>query len=343
MDGRDDFEKAEKLLELINCSWKSQAVFVAAQLGIAELLANGPRTCAELAEATASHAPALLRLLRSLATIEICVDHGDGSFAITPLGRLLASDSPGSLRFWAMWWGGHLWPVWGKLLYSVRTGMSARTLLLQTEGFQHLDRDPEAATIFHRALIELTRLAASRIVEACDFSGVRRIVDVGGGSGELLAAILRNNPQLSGALFDLRHAVEHGRRHLEKSGLASRCECVVGDFFQSVPEGGDCYILKSVLHDWNDDRCRALLRNCRAALGNSARLLIIEEMLPNHLDNSPAHQAIARSDLTMLAALAGQERTEPELRTLLSSVGLGVTRILPTRSTFSIIEAAAGS
>jgi len=324
--------------EMISASWMSQAVYVAAELRIADFLAQGPKSDQELAALTETHLPALRRLLHALTTIEVCREIQVGLFAVTPLGLRLASDVPGSLRYWALWWGGQLWPVWGQLLYSVRTGQSARKLLLGTDGFAHLERSPDMADNFHRAMAERTKQTASDVVRAYDFSSSKRIVDVGGGSGELLAAILLAAPDARGVLFDLPSAIERGRAQFGELGLARRCDFIAGNFFESIPAGGDAYILKSVIHDWNGEDCQRILNNCRQAM-RGGRLLLIEEMLPSHLTNSRGHQAIACSDLTMLAALAAQERTEAELRALLAAAGLHVVRVLSVGPTFHLIEA----
>ena len=260
-------------------------------------------------------------------------------FAITPMGGLLGTDEPESLRHWTIWWAKHLWPVWGNLLYSVRTGKSARSLLTGTEGFKHLEHDPQAAAVFNRALAELTRFESNSVVAAYDFSRFKRIVDLGGGYGELLSVILKKFPEVRGVLFDLPHAMDGARSYLDQAQLTSRCECVAGDFFHSIPVGGDAYILKSVLHDWNDDRCREILANCRKAFNDNTRLLLIERVLPEQLDHSPAHQSAARSDLTMLVALAAMERSEAQFRDLLGSAGFETKRIYPA-GVVSVIEAA---
>jgi hypothetical protein len=330
----------QRLMELVTSSWMAQAAYVAAELRLADLLANGPLSVERLAELTGANAPTLGRLLRALTTIDICRQLTDGSFEMTAMGSLLAGDDPESLRAWTLWWGKHLWPVWGQLLYSVRTGQSARKLLLGTDGFEHLQNDPEAAAIFNRAAAELTRLAAERIVRAYDFSGMVRIVDVGGGSGQLLTTILQACPATRGVLFDRPHAMEPARERLQQAGLSERCELVAGDFFESIPPCADVYLLKSVIHDWNDEQSRVILENCRRAMpAGTGRLLLMEEMLPDRLDGSPTHQAIVRGDLNMLVALGAQERTEAELRALLESAGFTVSRVIPSGSTFSIVEA----
>ena len=330
---------AQRLLELITSSWVSQATYVAAELRLADLLANGPKTSRELAALTHTDAPALHRLLRALTTLDICHERDDGSFAITAMGSLLAADSASSLRSWTIWWGQYQWPIWGNLLYSIKTGQSARTMLSGTKGFEHLERDPQAAATFNQALVELTRLSAASVVHAYSFSGLKRIMDVGGGYGELLSAILAANPSASGVLFDLPHAIEGARRHFEEKRLTGRCAFISGDFFKSIPGGADAYILKSVIHDWNDERSRQILESCRKAMGPGARLLLVERVVPDRLGTSPDHQSIARSDLHMLVALAAKERTETEFRDLLQSSGFRVSRVIPAGMTHSIIEA----
>jgi SAM-dependent methyltransferase len=335
----EDLLLAQRLQEQLTSSWMAQAIYVAAELRIADLLAAGPRTSADLSAETGAHGPSLHRLLRALATINVCRECDDGSFAITPMGGLLGTDAPASLRHWTLWWGAHLWQVWGNLLYSVKTGKSARTLLTGKEGFGHLEQDLEAAEVFNQALVELTRLTAESVVRAYDFSGFKRIMDVGGGYGELLVAILNANPGTSGVLFDLPHAIQGATDRLAAAGLASRCVCVAGDFLESVPPGADAYLLKSVIHDWDHDKSARILSNCCQAMREGARLLLVERMLPDRVDTSAAHQAVVRSDLTMLVALAGQERTEAEFRALVSAAGFRVTRIVPVGMTFSVIEA----
>lgn len=335
---RQKTELVGRLLEMINGSWIAQAISVTAELGLADLLRDEPQTSEVLADATKSDPTSLHRLLRALTTIDICRELDDGRFNLTEMGKLLCSDSPDSLRNWSMWWGKYLWPVWGNLRYSVNTGRSARTLLTGSEGFKHLENDPAAAATFNQALVELTRLTTSDVVRAYDFSSCQLIVDVGGGYGELLAAILTENPKARGILFDLPHATEGAKRHFEQAGLSHRCEFVAGDFFQSVPQGADAYVLKSVIHDWNDDKSREILATCRNAMSHDSRLLLVERVMPQRLEVSASHQSAARSDLNMLVALGAQERTEIEFRNLLQSAGFELTHIFPA-GMVSVLEA----
>ena len=338
--GADVLELTERFQSILTGNWKTQALYVAAELRIAELLAAGPRTSADLAASLGAHAHALHRLMRALSTLGLCTEREDGRFELTPLGALLEEESPHSLRAWTMWWGRHLWPVWGNLLYSVRTGESARKLLLGTEGFAHLQNDPEAAAIFYRVTIELTRLTAQFVMQAYDFSGLKRIVDIGGGHGEMLAYVLRANPEASGTLFDLAVAVEGAAANYSKNhaDLDGRCAFVAGDFFESIPPGADGYILKSVIHDWDDERSAQILANCRRAMAAGARLLLIEPILPERSEASALQATLSQHDLTMLVALGAQERTEREFRDLLQAAGLQVAKIVPAGPVYSVIE-----
>ena len=187
--------------------------------------------------------------------------------------------------------------------------------------FEFLAANPDSARRFDEAMVELTRLATPGIVAAYPFSGCRRVVDVGGGYGELLTAILDAHPSLTGILFDIPNTIDEAHAHVEQSGVSDRCELVAGSFFESVPAGEDLYILKSIIHDWDDERSREILRTCTEAMRDDSRLLVIERIRPDQVDNSPASQNIARADLTMLVALAAQERTESEFRDLLASPG----------------------
>lgn len=340
MNAPDDPALAGELLRLINGSWIAQACYVTARLGIADLLASGPRTAEDLAAATGTHAPSLHRLLNALGSIDICRLRADGSFEMTPMGALLRKDAPTSMRAWALHWGGSSWPVWANLLHSVRTGESARALITGTPGFSHLDRDPEAAAIFNRAMADLTRLGAIGVARAYDFAG-KRVMDVGGGYGELLAQILTTHPTASGVLFDMAHAIEQARGHFAARALGERCEFITGDFFASVPSGTDIYVLKSVIHDWADDRAKVILQTCRRAMHSGARLLVVERLMPEQFEPSAANEALARSDLHMLVALGAQERTQEQMQALLSSVDLTTLRVLDSGSGYQIVEARA--
>ena len=335
---REDVVSAAKLFAIVNSSWMAQATCVAAELRIADLLADGPKDADELARATGCEAASFRRLMRALASLGLCTEHDDGSFELRPMGSLLRAEAPDSLRSWTIWWSRHLWPAWGNLLHSVKTGENNRSLRTGTADFGYLGCDAEAAVVFNRAMAEITRLVSREIVRAYDFSRMDRIVDVGGGYGELLAVILGAYPQMHGTLFDLPHAIKGAGEQLEKARVIERCELVVGSFFESVPGGGDAYLLKSILHNWNDERSAVILHHCRRAMPKHSKLLVVERTMPARMEPSPDHRALAWSDLNMLVLLEGRERTEAEFRALLASSDFRAARILPAALEFSVIE-----
>jgi hypothetical protein len=264
-------------------------------------------------------------------TLDILREREDGAFELRPMGALLRSDAAPSLRAWAIFWGRYQWQEWGQLLDSVKTGQSARQLLTGTDGPRYWEQHPEVAAVFNQAMVKLTQLITPAVVQAYDFTGMRRIIDVGGGYGELLVAILTAHPEACGVLFDVPHVIEQGRQHLERAALAHRCECVAGDFFEAVPGGADAYVLKSIIHNWNDERSTLILDNCRRAMPAGAKLLLVERIMPERLGVSAADQAHARGDLNRLIVNgllvnAAKERTATDFRALLASAGFHLAR-----------------
>lgn len=334
-------DQHQRFLELIGGSWVAQAIHVAATLELADTLAGGPLTADEVAARTATDPDAMRRLLRALCTVDVCGDEGGDLFSLAPLGQLLRRDHPTSLRSWAMWWGTQLWSDWGGLLHSVTTGEAARKQITGTTGFGHLAASDDAAAVFHQAMAELTRLSAAAVLRHFDFAALDSVVDVGGGSGEFLLTILDAHPRLRGTVFDQAHAQPHAEERISRRGLAGRCSFVAGDFFESVPPGGDVYLLKSVIHDWTDERADMILRSCLAAMGNRARLLLVERILPDRLDTSAAHRDAVRGDLTMLVALGARERSADSMNELLRSSGFRVERWQPIGMGLTLIDAAA--
>lgn len=333
-----EIRAVEHLLQLINASWMSQALHVAARLGLADLLASGPRSTRELAQSTQTNPRALHQLLRALCALGICRQTDDETFAISATGAQLASDARFSVRGWAIYWGSAAWKNWEHLLYSVRTGASARALITGAQGFAHLDRDPVAAAVFNAAMMDLTRIAAHDVVKSYDF-GARRIVDVGGGYGELLADILSAHPAASGVLLDRPHAISEARRLFTQRGLDGRCAFVAGDFFDAVPQDADLYVMKSVIHDWDDAQARMILETCRRGMPRSARLLLIERVMPYRMSASSEDRLLAQTDLNMLVALGSYERTAEQYCALLTDTGFGNVSFRLAGSTFSLIEA----
>jgi hypothetical protein len=327
------------LMSLIYGFMPARIVYIAAELGLADLLADGDKTAAALAEATQTDAASLHRLMRALATLGVVEEVAPSRFALTALGGQLRAGVPGSLRNVALMFGGErAWSSWGDLLHSIRTGQSATQHVYGMSSFEYLAAHPEQAAIFNEAMAEITRGIAQAVVAACDFSAFRRIADLGGGTGTLIAAILAANPGLHGILFDLPSGSEKAPTVLEAAGVAERCRIVHGDFFHSVPEA-DAYILKNVIHDWDDEQSRVIFRNCRAALSGAGRLLLVERIMPARMEASIAHRQLAMMDMNMLVMPGGRERSEAEYRALLAAADFRLARIVPTASGASLIEA----
>ena len=324
------------MMGLVTGYWISQAVGVAATLGVADHLGSGPRSCEELAPMVGADPGALYRLLRLLASIGVFAQTGPRAFGLTALGETLRTDVPGSVRSFAITETapGH-WLPWGRLEASVRTGQPMAKSALGMELFDWYSHNPEEAGYFNAAMGNLSALAANELVRVFDFSAVRKVVDVGGAHGVLLAAILGAHPAIRGVLFDLPHVIATAGERIEAQGLSGRCELQSGDFFQAVPAGADVHVLKQIIHDWDDERAMLLLRNCHRAMVPGGRLLLVEMVIPD--DN---HPSVAKAmDLNMLVLLGGRERTGEEYRSLLANAGFHMARIIPTHSPFSMIEA----
>ena len=325
------------LLHMLTGCWISQALYVAAKLNIADLLQAGPKSCTELAEATQMHAGALYRVLRALASVSVFVEDEAGCFRLTPLADLLRTDAPGSLRAFAMMLGApEHWRAWEGVLHSVRTGQPAFDHVFGIPLFEYFPTHPEAARIFDDAMTSRSGQENTAIIAAYDFTAAHTVVDVGGGQGTLLASTLELYPHVRGILFDLPHVIASARIRMEGTGQAARWEWVAGDFFTAVPAGGDCYLLKKVIHDWDDERAQCILTNCRTAIADTGRLLLIEPLIPP--GNETSFNKLL--DLLMLVWNAGgRERTEREHQALLAAAGFHLSRVIPTRGGVSIIEA----
>ncbi len=332
---------AATLLHLMTGYRAMQALYVAARLGIADLLQDGARGSEELARATGADARALHRLLRALASLGVFGEDADGRFTPSELGALLRSDVPGSLRAAAIFFGDERnWDAWGKLERSVMSGEPVRGPRGTQAFLEESARDPEGAALFNAAMTSLTSAFDAAVTAAYDFSRLGTLVDVGGGQGALISSILAANPHLRGILFDIPPVIESARGRIGEAGLAGRCELVAGDFFASVPAGGDAYVLKWVIHDWDDEHSVAILRSCRRAMARDGRLLLVERVVPERIDQSADTQGIVLGDLNMLLWTGGRERTAAEYRALLPSAGFTLARIVPTATQLSIIEGA---
>ncbi|HVP88083.1 MAG TPA: methyltransferase [Casimicrobiaceae bacterium] len=314
----------------------SRAMQVAAELGVADALASGPKDRDELAREVGAHADTLCRLLRVLAGFGVFEQLSDGRFANTLRSEYLRSEAPESIRgLGRMYSTRELWQAWGGLEHSVRTGEASFVHVHGVPMFEFLAAHPEAARSFDEAMVNSSRLMNEAIVEAYDWSRFGSLVDVAGGVGATLAAILRANPRMQGVLFDLPRVVERARDYLAQAGVAARTRMKAGSFFQGVPAGADAYFMKHILHDWHDEHCLRILRNCKAAMPDHGVLLVCEKLMP--AGNEPSAAKIM--DLVMLVlADGGRERTEPEFRELFERAGLRLARVLPTRADNSILE-----
>ena len=325
----------DALLRMTNAYEASQAIHVAATLGIADLLEDGPRSAEDLAEATGTHAPTLYRILRALASVGVFAEEPDGRFGLTPPAEYLRSDVLGSVRAWAMLVGRpSFWTSWGHLLAVARNGEPAFRELHGATVWGYLAAHPEEGATFGAAMTALSVGVVEAVVQSYDFSGAGVLVDVGGGEGALLAALLAANPSLRGVLFDLPHVVAGAKDRLDRAGVADRCEVVGGSFFEAVPEGADAYLLKSVIHDWDDTSAIEILRKCRAAMTGTGRLLVVERVI--RPGNEPDRTKFA--DLYMLVALGGRERTAEEFGRLYAEAGFRLTDVIDTGSTFYVVE-----
>jgi hypothetical protein len=333
----NEMSPAVVLRHLSTGFWVSQAIAVAADLGIADHLRHNARSCAELAPMLGVHAGALYRLLRGLASVGVFAEEAGGRFALTPLAALLLTDRPGSWRAAAILNGEPwVWQPWGALAYSVKTGKPAFEHIFGMEFDTYLGQHRDAADIFQSFMHVATGEEAMVVAPMYDFSGLSTVVDVGGGRGALLAAILQRNPHLRGILFEASHVIADAPALLEAQGVADRCELVAGDFFQALPAGADAYILKWILVSWDDEHSVTILQNCRRALSSGGKLLVIERIIPP--GNEPFFGKLA--DLNLLVMYQGRHRTEADYRALFARAGFELSRIIPTNSPteFSVIE-----
>ncbi|MGY1691198.1 methyltransferase [Geodermatophilus sp. SYSU D01105] len=322
----------QELADLVRGYQRSQALTVAARLGIADLLRDGPRPVADLARATATHEPTLYRLLRALAAIGVFVEGEERTFSLGATGQYLRTDHPLSVDPLArMFCAAYEWRAWGELLHSVRTGENAARHALGVDVWEYRRQHPEEQEVFDAAMRTLSRALTAGFLAAHDFGRYRVLADVGGGTGALLSSVLRAHPGLRGLLFDQPQVLAGAGDVLREAGVADRVTVVPGDFFAEVPDGADAYLLSRILHDWPDDEARAILRRVRAALGPEAVLLVHDAVVgPPNTD-----ARVAFLDLMMLVSAGGRERTEAEWRELFEATGLrwqGAVRVGPNSS-----------
>ncbi len=312
----------------------TQAVYVVAKLGVADVLEQGPSTADDVAKKVGAHPRSLFRVMRTVAALGVFTQDELDRFGLTPVGDALRSRSPDSVRNMVIMVGDQQYEVAGKLLHTVRTGETAYHHLHGMGHFDHMATDPQEAAVFNAAMAEGTRRYGNSFA-SLDLEGRSVAVDVGGGRGELLAMLLADRPSLKGVLYDLPQGVAEAGPFLASRGLTDRVRIETGSMFESVPRGGDLYILSRILHDWPDDRAALVLRNCRKAIPDHGVLLIREGVVPAGDAPSPTKEM----DLVMLFMLGGQERTEREWRDLLGRSGFEIARIHRTGSPLDVIEA----
>jgi len=325
-----------QIANMLTGYWLTQMIYVAAKLDLAGRLKAGPQTSDQLAQATGTHPRALYRLLRGLASVGVFAEGEPKVFSLTPTAEALLDGVPGSQRAMALMTGEEHYVSWSELLYSVRTGKTAFEKLYKMGPFDYLSQHPEQGAIFDAAMTSVHGRESPAAAAAYDFSEVGILADVGGGNGSLLATILQKFPRLRGILYDLPPVIERSRANIEKAGLAERCQCIAGSFFDSVPAGADAYMLRHIIHDWDDAESLTILKNCRKALEGKrqGRVLVLESVIPP--GNDPMFGKLL--DLNMLVIPGGLERTEQEYRELFGDAGFRLARVVPTKTEISVIE-----
>ncbi|MET7767334.1 methyltransferase [Nocardia sp. NPDC005366] len=324
------------LMEMITAGWLTQAIYAAANLGIADALVGGPRTGAQLARAVGAQEDALHRLMRLLISHGIFTRDARGRYALTPIARPLCGGSEVSLRDTVLFFGSEIHRRhWTHITDAVRTGEAVGATLDGKSFFEYVEDDRETGEIFDRAMTSISTLTMGPLLASYDFGRYRTIVDIGGGEGLLLGEILRGAPRSRGILFDLPEVVANAPARLAEAGVADRCAVASGSFFDGVPPGGDAYLLKHIVHDWDDERIGVILRVLRTAMTRDSRLLLVELVLPENNRPHPGKYI----DLEMLVNTGGRERTESEYRDLLARAGFTLVRCVPTASPDTILEA----
>jgi hypothetical protein len=323
------------LFQMATGYWISQAIYVAAKLGIADLLKDGPKSSTALATATGSDAPSLFRLMRALSSVGIFSQLGRDRFALSRLAESLQTEVHGSLRAIVITIGEIHYRACGSLLHSIQTGCPAFNNVFGTSLFDYLQQNTDAEDAFNQGMANVSAMLAYAVLMAYDFDGISSIVDIGGGQGKLLEKILQFNPHMRGTVFDTASTIERAKQQLVNNGWGKRCAYTAGDFFTSVPQGADAYLLCGVIHDWDDHRAITILRNCRIAMPENGRVLLVDMIVPDGASASFSKLL----DLNMLVMNGGRERTKAEFCALLEAADYKLARIIPTMAPQSIIEA----
>ena len=323
----------QQLLQMITSYWSAMSIHVAAKLKLADLVKDAPKTAPQLAQATKTHPQALYRLLRALASVEIFAEDEQGRFRLTPMAECLL-DQHGTQRAVALMMGDEHFRSWGELLYSVQTGKPAFDHVYGKPVFDWLSEHPDAAKVFDAAMTGFHGPETQAMIDAYDYTGINTVVDIGGGNGTVLLAVLKKYPAMKGILYDLPGVIERAKKNLADAGLASRCQTIAGSFFEAAPPGGDAYQMRHIIHDWTDEQCHTILSHCRKVMPAHGRLLVIEMVIKPRNEPQPAKWL----DLNMLVLPGGRERTETEYGEMFNKAGFRLERIVPTPTEVSVIE-----
>jgi O-methyltransferase domain/Dimerisation domain len=331
----------DAMLERIAAYWQSQLVYVAAKLGIADALVDGPLTVQEIAARVGAHPPYLKRVLRALASLGIFAADPHGRFHLTRLAQCLRTDHPESLRNFAlMLVDDYNWSAWGALEHAVKTGDSAFEHVHGSPAFSWMQQHPDKEKMFSASMASLSAMENSAVARAYAFGKLQKVVDIGGAHGHLLGTILRSYVKLRGVLFDQPQVLEEAQRSgfMAAPDISSRCELIGGDFFDSVPTGADAYVMKYIIHDWEDEKCVRILENCRKAMTSEGRVLVVDHVVGagNRFDWGKL------VDINMMVLLGSKERTKDEFRQLFARAGLRLKRVVRTASSLSILEGVSG-
>ncbi len=330
----NELSSAEQLDRLLTGYWISQAIYVAAKLEIADRLHDGPKSAGQLSSETGSHAEALYRLLRALASIGIFAEDAEGRFGLTPQGALLQRDTADSKWALSVMIGEEHYNAWGQLLHSVQTGEGGFRKIHGKPIFDFLSEHPETGEIFDAAMTGIHGRETAAVLETYDFTNIQSLVDVGGGNGSQIVEILNRYPHMHGVVFDLPGVIQRARARVEAAGLTVRCQLIAGDFFQSVPDGADAYIMRHIIHDWDDEQSVKILQNCRDAMNADGKVLVVESVIAP--GNEPSFAKWL--DLAMLVIPEGKERTAEQYRSLFEQADLRLNRIVPTQLEVCVIE-----
>jgi hypothetical protein len=339
----DDSAASGRVAALISGFWPAQAINAAVLLDIPANIANGRRSAEDVATAVSADPQSIFRLLRALSSLGLVIDHGDRSFSLSVDGRCLLADSPGSVRGMALHVGNLLWPAFGQLDLCVRSGAPPPGIKHGPEGFAALESNPREAAIFNQSMVDGSRKVAALALAAYDFARFGTVMDVGGGYGAVLAELLKRNAKQRGIILDLNHCASGARAYLAQEGVAARAVFKPGSFFDLIPPEADCYILKYIIHDWNDDYAQRIMARLGAAVRTShGTVVLIERVVPAKIQSASDDRRVVQGDLTMML-WDGKERTEAEYRGLFAQAGMTLSRVVPIGEGFNVIEGLPGA